>query len=133
MTETMSESQCVPGVPAGPDTDPASFSVVAPQDAGFIGDGPATNVAQCFVASSGGAILRRAGRIDNAPETFAAAFVSVTAGWGVTRNAGGGYGVDGAGGGGDHRAPQTGGSPTPPRLAVPRKNHTPGGAEACVT
>src|SRR5260370_34986527 len=91
MKESMTEGQILPGVPAGPDTYPPSFSVVDPQDAVFVGDGPATNVAQCVIASNGGATLRRTGRIDNAPETFGAAFVSVTAGWVLTRNAGGEY------------------------------------------
>ena len=91
LKEAMSEGQILPGVPAGPDTYPPSFSVVDPADAVFVGDGPATNVAQCVIASNGGATLRRTGRIDNAPETFAAAFTSVTAGWVLTRNAGGDY------------------------------------------
>src|SRR5260370_42611483 len=86
LEETMTEGAILPGVPNGPDTYPPSFSVVDPTDAVFIGDGPATNVAQCVIASNGGATLRRTGRIDNAPETFAAAFVSVTAGWVLTRN-----------------------------------------------
>ena len=73
------------GVPAGPDSYPPSFSVVDPSDAVFVGDGPATNVAQCVIASNGGASLRRTGAIQNATETFAAAFVSVTTGWVLTR------------------------------------------------
>src|SRR5260370_6362026 len=89
MKESMTEGQILPGVPAGPDTYPPSFSVVDPQDAVFVGDGPATNVAQCVIASNGGATLRRTGRIDNAPETFGAAFASVTDRWVLTTNAGG--------------------------------------------
>ena len=112
MKESMSEGQILPGVPAGPDTYPPSFSVVDPQDAVFIGDGPATNVAQCVVASSGGAILRRTGRIDSAPETFAAAFVSVTAGWVLTRNAGGDYVIDATADGGYHWSQQLAVPPT---------------------
>jgi len=112
MKESMSEGQILPGVPAGPDTYPPSFSVVDPQDAVFIGDGPATNVAQCVVASNGGAILRRTGRIDNAPETFAAAFVSVTAGWVLTRNAGGDYVIDATSDGGYHWSQQLAVPPT---------------------
>jgi hypothetical protein len=92
LKEPMTMSQ--PGVPPGPDSYPPSFSVVAPTDAVFIGDGPATGVAQCVIASNGGAILRRTGRIENAAETFAAAFVSVTAGWVLTRKAGGDYVID---------------------------------------
>ena len=112
MKESMSEGQILPGVPAGPDTYPPSFSVVDPQDAIFIGDGPATNVAQCVIASNGGAILRRTGRIDNAPETFAAAFASVTAGWVLARNAGGDYVIDATADGGYHWSQQLAVPPT---------------------
>lgn len=112
MKESMSEGQILPGVPAGPDTYPPSFSVVDPQDAVFIGDGPATNVAQCVIASNGGAILRRTGRIDNAPETFAAAFASVTAGWVLARNAGGDYVIDATADGGYHWSQQLAVPPT---------------------
>jgi len=112
MKESMSEGQILPGVPAGPDTYPPSFSVVDPQDAVFVGDGPATNVAQCVVAGNGGATLRRTGRIDNAPETFAAAFVSVTAGWVLTRNAGGDYVIDATADGGYHWSQQLAVPPT---------------------
>src|SRR5207245_9213260 len=73
------------GVPPGPDSYPPSFSAVDPGDAVFVGDGPATNVAQCVIASAGGASLRRTGAIQNASETFAAAFTSVTTGWVLTR------------------------------------------------
>jgi photosystem II stability/assembly factor-like uncharacterized protein len=106
MTEPLS------GVPAGPDTYPPSFSVVDPQDAVFIGDGPATNVAQCLIASNAGVTLRRTGRIDNAPETFAAAFVSVTVGWVLTRNAGGDYVIDATADGGYHWSQQLAVPPT---------------------
>jgi len=112
MKESMSEGQILPGVPAGPDTYPPSFSVVDPTDAVFIGDGPATNVAQCVIAGDGGASLRRTGRIDNAPETFAAAFVSVTAGWVLTRNAGGDYVIDATADGGYHWSQQLAVPPT---------------------
>jgi photosystem II stability/assembly factor-like uncharacterized protein len=112
MKEAMSEQQILPGVPAGPDTYPPSFSVVDPMDAVFIGDGPATNVAQCVIASNGGATLRRTGRIDNAPETFAAAFVSVTAGWVLTRNAGGDYVIAATADGGYHWSQQLAIPPT---------------------
>ena len=112
MKESMSEGQILPGVPAGPDTYPPSFSVVDPTNAVFIGDGPATNVAQCVIASDGGASLRRTGRIDNAPETFAAAFVSVTAGWVLTRNAGGDYVIDATADGGYHWSQQLAVPPT---------------------
>jgi photosystem II stability/assembly factor-like uncharacterized protein len=112
ITESMSEGQILPGVPAGPDTYPPSFSVVDPQDAIFVGDGPATNVAQCVVASNGGATLRRTGHIDNAPETFGAAFVSVTTGWVLTRNAGGDYLIDATADGGYHWSQQLAVPPT---------------------
>lgn len=110
LKESMTEP--LAGVPAGPDTYPPSFSLVDPQDAVFIGDGPATNVAQCVIASNGGATLRRTGRIDNAPETFAAAFVSVTAGWVLTRNAGGDYVIDATADGGYHWSQQLAVPPT---------------------
>jgi hypothetical protein len=110
LNEPMTENQ--PGVPAGPDSYPPSFSVVDPTDAAFIGDGPATNYAQCVIAGNGGATLRRTGRIDNAPETFAAAFVSVTAGWVVTRNAGGDYVIDATADGGYHWSQQLAVTPT---------------------
>jgi hypothetical protein len=112
LKEAMSEQQILPGVPAGPDTYPPSFSVVDPLDAVFIGDGPATNVAQCVIASNGGATLRRTGRIDNAPETFAAAFTSVTAGWVLTRNAGGDYVIAATADGGYHWSQQLAVPPT---------------------
>lgn len=102
----------LPGVPAGPDTHPGSISVVDPADAVFIGDGPATNVAQCVIASNGGATLRRTGRIDNAAETFGAAFVSVTAGWLLTRNGGGDYVIDATIDGGYHWSQQLAVPPT---------------------
>ena len=112
MEEQMTESQALPGVPNGPDTYPPSFSVIDPTDAAFIGDGPATNVAQCVIAGSGGAVLHRTGRIDNASETFAAAFTSVTSGWVLTRNAGGDYVIDATTDGGYHWAQQL--AVTPP-------------------
>jgi photosystem II stability/assembly factor-like uncharacterized protein len=112
MKEAMSEQQILPGVPAGPDTYPPSFSVVDPMNAVFIGDGPATNVAQCVIAGNGGATLRRTGRIDNAPETFAAAFTSVTAGWVLTRNAGGDYVIAATTDGGYHWSQQLAIPPT---------------------
>src|SRR2546422_120598 len=56
--------------------------------------------------------VRRAERIDNAPETFAAAFVSVTAGWVLTRNAGGDYVIDATADGGYHWSQQLAVPPT---------------------
>jgi hypothetical protein len=78
----------------------------------FIGDGPATNVAQCVIASNGGATLRRTGHIDNAAETFGAGFVSITAGWVLTRNAGGDYVIDATVDGGYHWSQQLAVPPT---------------------
>src|SRR5207249_3965411 len=100
------------GVPAGPDSYPPSFSVVDPSDAVFVGDGPATNVAQCVIASNGGASLRRTGAIQNATETFAAAFVSVTTGWVLTRNGGGDYVINATTDGGYHWSQQLAVPPT---------------------
>jgi photosystem II stability/assembly factor-like uncharacterized protein len=104
----LSEPMTMPqaGVPPGPDSYPPSFSVVDAANAVFIGDGPATDVAQCIIASNGGATLRRTGRIDNAAETFAAAFISVAAGWVLTRNAGGDYVIDATTDGGSHWSQQ---------------------------
>ena len=72
----------------------------------FVGDCPATNVVQCLIAGNGGASLRRTGRIDNASETFGAAFVSVTSGWVLTRNAGGDYVIEATTDGGYHWSQQ---------------------------
>ncbi|MEO6796352.1 MAG: hypothetical protein ABI401_15855 [Candidatus Dormibacter sp.] len=102
MTEPFTIGNQLPGVPAGPDTHPGSFSVVDPLDAVFIGDGPATNIAACIVANGGGATLRRTGRIDNASETYGAAFVSVSSGWVLTRNANGDTVIDATTDGGYH-------------------------------
>jgi hypothetical protein len=106
MTEPQTMSTQLPGVPAGPDSHPGSFSVVDAMDAVFIGDGPATNVAQCLIASSGGASLRRTGSIAESSETFAAAFLSVTTGWVLTRNPGGDYVIDATADGGYHWSEQ---------------------------
>jgi hypothetical protein len=110
LNEPMTSTE--PSVPAGPDSHPPSFSVVDPADAVFIGDGPATNVAQCLIATNGGATLRRTGRIDNAPETFAAAFTSTTTGWVLTRNAGGDYVIDATTDAGNHWVQQLAIPPT---------------------
>lgn len=106
MEEPMTEGQALPGVPAGPDSYPGSFSVVDPTDAVFVGDGPATNIAQCVIAGNGGASLRRTGAIQSTAETFDAAFVSTTTGWVLTRNAGGDYVVDATTDSGFHWAQQ---------------------------
>ena len=112
MAEPLTSGTQLPGVPAGPDSHPGSFSVIDPMDAVFVGDGPATNVAQCVIASAGGASLRRTGHIDNSAETFGAAFVSLTTGWVLTRNAGGDYVVDITTDGGYHWSQQLAVPPT---------------------
>jgi photosystem II stability/assembly factor-like uncharacterized protein len=112
LTEPETIGNLLPGVPAGPDSHPGSLSIIDAADAVFIGDGPATNVAQCIIASNGGATLRRTGRIDNAAETFAAAFISLTSGWVLTRNAGGDYVIDATTDGGYHWAQQLAVPPT---------------------
>ena len=94
MTEPQTMGSQLPGVPAGPDSHPGSFSVVDATDAVFIGDGPATNVAQSVIATAGGTTLRRTGSIADSSETFGAAFISLTTGWVLTRNAGGDYVID---------------------------------------
>lgn len=106
MTEPFTTGNQLPGVPAGPDSHPGSFSLVDPMDAVFIGDGPATNVSQCVIVTSGGAALRRTGSIANSSETFGAAFISVATGWVLTRNAGGDYVIDVTADGGNHWSQQ---------------------------
>jgi photosystem II stability/assembly factor-like uncharacterized protein len=102
LEESYTSNQNLPGVPAGPDSYPPSFSVVDPLDAVFVGDGPATGVARCLIASKGGATLQRTGQIENSWETFGAAFLSVTTGWVLTRNGGGDYVIDATTDGGYH-------------------------------
>jgi photosystem II stability/assembly factor-like uncharacterized protein len=106
MTEPQTMSSQLPGVPAGPDSHPGSFSVVDAMDAVFVGDGPATNVAQCVIASSGGTSLRRTGSIAASSETFGAAFLSISSGWVLTRNPGGDYVIDATSDGGYHWSEQ---------------------------
>ncbi|HET9849812.1 MAG TPA: YCF48-related protein [Candidatus Dormibacteraeota bacterium] len=112
MAEPITSGAELPGVPAGPDSHPGSFSVIDPMDAVFIGDGPATNLAQCVIASAGGASLRRTGHIENSSETFGAAFTSATTGWVLTRNAGGDYVIDVTADGGYHWSQQLAVPPT---------------------
>lgn len=112
MTEPYTTGNELPGVPAGPDAHPGSFSVIDPTDAVFVGDGPATNIAQCVIASGAGSTLRRTGHIDNSAETFGAAFVSLTTGWVLTRNAGGDYVIDITSDGGYHWSQQFAVPPT---------------------
>jgi photosystem II stability/assembly factor-like uncharacterized protein len=106
MTEPFTIGNQLPGVPAGPDSEPGSFSVVDSMDAVFIGDGPATNVSQCMVATNGGGTLRRTGAIANSSETFGAAFVSVTTGWVLTRIVDGDYVIEATTDGGYHWSQQ---------------------------
>jgi len=102
MAEPGTIGALMPGVPAGPDTHPGSMSVVDPSDAVFIGDGPATNVAACVIASQGGATLKRTGAIPDAPETFDAAFLSTSAGWVLARHTTGEFVIEATGDGGYH-------------------------------
>ena len=106
MTEASTMGSSFPGVPSGPDSHPGSFSLVDARDAVFIGDGPASNMARCVVVSDAGAVLRPTGSIKNSSETFGAAFVSVSNGWVLTRNAGGDYVIDATADGGYHWAQQ---------------------------
>jgi hypothetical protein len=112
MTEPFTIGNALPGVAAGPDSEPGSFSVVGPLDAVFIGDGPATNVSACVIANAGGATLRRTGKIDNSSETFGAAFTAVTTGWVLTRNANGDFVIDATTDGGYHWSQQLAVAPT---------------------
>lgn len=112
MTEPYTIGNQLPGVPAGPDAHPGSFSIIDPMDAVFVGDGPATYVGQCVIASGGGSTLRRTGHIENSAETFGAAFISVTTGWVLTRNAGGDYVIDVTTDGGYHWLQQLAVPPT---------------------
>lgn len=112
MKEPMTEGQVLPNVPAGPDSYPGSFSVIDPTDAAFVGDGPATNYAQCVIAGNGGATLHFTGRIANAAETFAAAFISATSGWVLTRNADGDFVIEMTADGGYHWSQQLAVPPT---------------------
>ena len=102
MAEPGTIGALMPGVPAGPDTHPGSMSVVDPSDAVFIGDGPATNVAACVIASQGGATLKRTGAIPDAPETFDAAFLSTSAGWVLARHTTGEFVIEATVDGGYH-------------------------------
>ena len=106
MAEPYALGNLLPGVPPGPDSYPPSFSVIDPRDAVFVGDGPATMVAQTVVATNGGATLRRTGSIADSTETFGAAFASVSTGWVLTRNAGGDYVIDATSDSGSHWAEQ---------------------------
>lgn len=75
----------VPGIPAGPDSHPGSFSVIDPSNAAFVGDEPVTGRAPVVLAGSGGSALTRTGSIPDSPETAAAAFVSRSNGWVIAR------------------------------------------------
>lgn len=112
MSEPGTTSNLLPGIPAGPDSHAGSFSVVDPTDAVFVGDGPATMVSQCVIASNGGSTLRRTGSIANSSETFGAAFVSVTTGWVLTRIVDGDYVIEATTDGGYHWSQQIAISPS---------------------
>lgn len=102
MAEPVTSGNLLPGVPAGPDSHAGSLSVVDPTDAVFIGDGPATDVAKCLIASQGGATLKRTGAIPDAPETFDAAFVSTSVGWVLARHTTGEFVIEATADGGYH-------------------------------
>jgi hypothetical protein len=106
MAEPGTVGNLLPGVPAGPDSHPGSFSVIDPLDAIFIGDGPATNYSQSLTAGNGGATLRRTGRIENTSETFGAAFASMNSGWVLTRIVDGDYVIEATVDGGYHWSQQ---------------------------
>jgi photosystem II stability/assembly factor-like uncharacterized protein len=106
MAEPVTAGNLLPGVPAGPDSHPGSFSVIDPSDAVFIGDGPATNLSQCVIASNSGTTLHRTGSIANSSETFGAAFINLTSGWVLTRNIDGDYVIDATADGGYHWSQQ---------------------------
>jgi photosystem II stability/assembly factor-like uncharacterized protein len=112
MAEPYTLSSQLPGVPAGPDTYPGSFSVVDPADAVFVGDGPATMVSQCMLASQGGGSLRRTGAIPNTFETFGAAFISTTTGWVLTHIIDGDYVIAATTDGGYHWSQQVSVAPS---------------------
>ena len=102
MAEPGTIGALMPGVPAGPDNHPGSMSVIDPNDAVFIGDGPATDVAACVIATQGGATLKRTGAIQDAPETFDAAFLSTSAGWVLARHSTGEFVIEATADGGYH-------------------------------
>jgi photosystem II stability/assembly factor-like uncharacterized protein len=102
MAEPGTIGALMPGVPAGPDNHPGSMSVVDPSDAVFVGDGPATNVAACVIATQGGATLKRTGAIADAPETFDAAFLSTSVGWVLARHTTGEFVIEATTDGGYH-------------------------------
>jgi photosystem II stability/assembly factor-like uncharacterized protein len=102
MAEPGTIGNLMPGVPAGPDTHPGSMSVIDSSDAVFVGDGPATNVAACVIATQGGATLKRTGAIPDAPETFDAAFLSTSAGWVLARHTTGEFVIEATADGGYH-------------------------------
>ena len=106
MAESGTIGNSLPGVPAGSGSYPASFSVVDPADAVFVGDTPPAMAASCVIASNGGATLKRTGSIANAAETFAAAFTSTSSGWVLTRNASGDYVIVATSDGGYHWSQQ---------------------------
>jgi photosystem II stability/assembly factor-like uncharacterized protein len=85
--ESMTEGSLMPGLPAGPDSYPGSFSVIDPQHAAFVGDGPIADRASTVMASSDccSRTATATGAIRSVQETFGAAFVSATTGWVIVR------------------------------------------------
>jgi photosystem II stability/assembly factor-like uncharacterized protein len=78
-----------PPAPSGPDSKPGSFSVVDPQTAVFVGDGPVSGHNPVVIAVHAGATLQRAGAIENSTETMGAAFLSASTGWVLLRTTAG--------------------------------------------
>jgi hypothetical protein len=92
----MTEGNLMPGLPAGPDSYPGSFSVVDPQHAVFIGDGPIADRASAVAATASccsGSVVS-SGVIHGAQETDGAAFISTTIGWTIVRLDAGAFAIE---------------------------------------
>ena len=85
--ESMTEGSLMPGLPDGPDSYPGSFSVIDPQHAAFVGDGPIADRASAVMAWSDccSRTVTATGAIRGVQQTFGAAFVSATTGWVIVR------------------------------------------------
>ncbi len=106
--ESMTEGSLMPGLPAGPDSYPGSFSVIDPQHAAFIGDGPIADRAGAVMAWSDccSRTVTATGAIRSVQETFGAAFISATTGWVIVRMDAGAFAVEVTRDGGWTWAPQ---------------------------
>jgi photosystem II stability/assembly factor-like uncharacterized protein len=94
--ESMTEGNLMSGLPAGPDSYPGSFSVVDPQHAVFIGDGPIADRASAVAATASccsGSVVS-SGVIHGAQETDGAAFISTTIGWTIVRLDAGAFAIE---------------------------------------